>query len=349
MNKSLFFILVSAILAFSVACDTDSPEPDNPTIDRYEDGIFITCEGGFGSGNATVFFIDPRQGLFAPDIYLDANGEMPGDVLNSATFRNGKTYLVMNNSGNILVVDQPTFEKEGSIEGLSAPTELQIDGSTGYIGNLFSEYIITADMGSLEISDSLHIGVSSEKIQLDGDQLYILSQSEYMGRVKDHIYFLDLNSHEVDSVEVGFNPIDWAYDGTSHLYVYCQGKENGEGAGIYSVNTSSGEVEFEEKLEKGGFFGLITYDLYNDRILFSQEGGIYSYNPASQTMDSNPVIPFNEIEMLYGLDTDPLSGDIYTGDARDFTQSGVVRIYSENGQLGAMLETGVGPNHFYFN
>src|SRR5690625_7198831 len=81
------------------------------------------------------------------DIYQTINQENVGDVLQSITFDDRYAYIVVNNSGQIILADRTTFEKEGTIGGLNAPTEIRLKDGKGYIGNLFNPYIKIADLG----------------------------------------------------------------------------------------------------------------------------------------------------------------------------------------------------------
>jgi DNA-binding beta-propeller fold protein YncE len=50
----------------------------------------------------------------------------------------------------------------------------------------------------------------------------------------------------------------------------------------------------------------------------------------------------------YALGIDPENNQIYLGDAKGFSSSGQVKVYSKDGQLLESFSTGVGPNAFVF-
>lgn len=348
MKNVFLFIAIFSGLIFLSSCEKEKPdEPDQ--IDSFEDGVFISCEGAFGQGNAAVYFLDLTKMAYVPDIYKVVNQEPLGDVLHSITFEDNKAYLVINNSGKITQVSDNMFEKTGSIEGLSAPTEMEIEDGKGYIGSLYSQHVLVANMNTLKIEDSLFLGEQSNRIHENDDLLWVLSQSEYQGRTKDHIYFINLSDSTVDSVKVGSNPTDWAFGDNDELFVYCRGSESADGPAIYSINTDTPDLT--KKIEvnaQNGFFSKIAYDKKQNRVLIQLEDGIYTYRSGDAAVNTTALIDLSEIESLYALDVSPDNGDIFVGDARDFNSAGAVYIYSGDGQPKTALQVGIGPNNFYF-
>src|SRR5690625_3520122 len=203
-KHSIYLLLLSAIMLF-LSCEKDSNDPDEPIIPTFDKGVIVTCEGAFGSGNATIHYLDPAESTIMADIYQTINQENVGDVLQSITFDDRYAYIVVNNSGQIILADRTTFETEGTIGGLNAPTEIRLKDEKGYIGNLFNPYIKIADLGQSKVTDSLYAAVSSEKILIEGNTLFILSHSEYQGRVKDHIYTIDRKSTRLNSSHVAIS------------------------------------------------------------------------------------------------------------------------------------------------
>ncbi|MBO4430059.1 MAG: hypothetical protein J5790_01800, partial [Bacteroidaceae bacterium] len=51
---------------------------------------------------------------------------------------------------------------------------------------------------------------------------------------------------------------------------------------------------------------------------------------------------------LYGIGVSPRNGDIYVGDAVDYSQAGVVYRYDAAGTLIDQFRVGINPNHFAF-
>src|SRR5690606_42062533 len=106
--------------------------------------------------------------------------------------------------------------------------------------------LFRSDINTLSVTDSIFLGEQSNQIFEEDNRLWVLSQSEYQGRVKDHIYYVNLSDRSVDSVKVGSNPTNWALGDDEQLYVYCRGAESSDDPAIYSIGISSQSMRSEE-------------------------------------------------------------------------------------------------------
>jgi len=88
-------------------------------------------------------------------------------------------------------------------------------------------------------------------------------------------------------------------------------------------------------------------------ILYIINNDVYRMEVTAQHV---PVRPFIEAEIgtngrkhfLYGIGVNPRNGEIYVADAVDYSQSGVVYRYNENGTLLDKFRVGITPNGFAF-
>ena len=84
-------------------------------------GLFITNEGNFQYGNATLSYYDPATKQVQNEVFFRANGMKLGDVAQSMTIYDNKGWVVVNNSHVIFAIDLNTFKEVGRIENLTSP------------------------------------------------------------------------------------------------------------------------------------------------------------------------------------------------------------------------------------
>lgn len=84
-------------------------------------GLFITNEGMFQYGNATLSYYDPETKSVENEVFYRANAMKLGDVAQSMTIRDGVGWIVVNNSHVIFAIDINTFKEVGRITNLASP------------------------------------------------------------------------------------------------------------------------------------------------------------------------------------------------------------------------------------
>lgn len=130
--------------------------------------VYIINEGNFGSANASVSLFDLGNDEVIDNIYKVQNSTNPsiGDVAQSLSFINNKFYLVVNNSGKIIVCDNQ-FKRLTQITNLSSPRYiLQITNQKAYVSDYNGNSINIIDLNSNTKTGSISCKGWTEKWHL---------------------------------------------------------------------------------------------------------------------------------------------------------------------------------------
>lgn len=356
--KKLFSILCVLAAAVLVGCNpkpNDGGKPDESPA-PYHDGVFVLCEGSYGAGNASLWFYDPESGEVVADVFGAANDALLGDVGQSLYMYNGLLFVVVNNSGVVWVLDRTTGKVKASFENLTSPRFVAIDnsGTKGYISQLYTNEIITFDPRTLTQTGTITLEnvVSSEQMAVVGDKLFVASWSN------DHkITVLDTTTNkQITTFEVGVQPYSMVVDKNNTLWVVCDGGNEYstlpegvtmEAPSLWRINTETLAATKTQTFESGGYFrSRLAMNGAGDTLYFIYDA-VWAIDVATGTLPSDPLITI-EGWGQYGLDVDPVSGDIYIADAKDYMSNGEVARYGADGVLKSTFEVGLLPSKFAF-
>ena len=133
----LSFIALALGLAFTSCSNDDDNTPVVP-LGAYENGIIITEEGNFGSGNGAITFVSNDLNTIENNVYNNVNGSTLGNTVQSMAFSGDKGYIIENGSSAIKVVNRYTFEAIATIESASMfnPRYMAISNGKGYVLSL---------------------------------------------------------------------------------------------------------------------------------------------------------------------------------------------------------------------
>ncbi len=119
MNKLTLLALTLGLIFTS--CTSD----DDPVVEikgDYENGILISHEGNFTSGNASVSYVSNDYSIVENSVFNNVNSRLLGDTAQSIAFNEGLAYIIVNVSQKIEVVDRYTFKSIATIDtGFNKP------------------------------------------------------------------------------------------------------------------------------------------------------------------------------------------------------------------------------------
>ena len=131
------FLMASLSLAIILMCRECEPALDDLDYPSASRGVFICNEGNFMFGNASLSFYNPDSFSVYNQIFFNANRFPPGDILQSMTILDSLGFLVINNSGKILVINTFSFRHIATIGDFNSPRYIEIiDHHKAYVLSL---------------------------------------------------------------------------------------------------------------------------------------------------------------------------------------------------------------------
>lgn len=347
-----FRIISRVFTLFAALCATGCMEYGPGEEEEFDlgSGVFVTCEGQFSYGQASLSYYDPAQKRVENGVFARANAMSLGDVAQSMTIHNGKGYVVVNNSKIIFVIDPDTFKVLGTIEGLVSPRYIHfVSGAKAYVTDLYDPRITIVDPRTLEITGRIEVeGHTSTERMVQWGQYVFVNCWSYDNTV---LVVNTATDEVVDEIDVGIQPVAMAIDCHGKLWVLTDGGYDGSPYGheaptLYRIDAATRRIEQQFRFRLGDAPRGLCLNGAGDT-LYLINGGVWAMDVTAERFPVQALVA-DSGTILYGLGVDPASGEIYVADAIDYQQPGVVYRYSAAGELMDEFYVGITPGGFCF-
>ena len=300
-------------------------------------GLFITNEGNFQYGNASLSYYDPETKQVQNEIFFRANGMKLGDVAQSMIIHDNKGWVVVNNSHVIFAIDLNTFKEVGRIENLTSPRYIHfLSDEKAYVTQLWDNRIFIINPRTYEIIG--HIQVPDMTMESGSTE-----QMVQYGKIDTE------TDQVVDELKIGIQPTSLVMDKYNKMWTITDGGYEGspygyEAPSLYRIDAETFTVEKQFKFKLG--------DWPSEVQLNGDGTKLYWLNKDVWQMDVTanriPVRPFLEYQntLYYGLTVNPANGEVYIADAIDYQQQGMIYRYSPDGELIDEFYVGIIPGAF---
>lgn len=321
-------------------------------LSPYEGGLLILHEGQFLGGNASLSLVSEDFSIQADGIFKTVNAQPLGDVAQSMAFYGETSYIVVNNSQKVEVVESSTMEVRATIDGradgdLFNPRYMAFLDGKGYVTNWgegtdpSDDFVAVVDLASHEVAEKIPVEEGPERILSDGNRLYIAHQG---GFSQNNLLSVMGSDSKVETLTVGDVPNSMQFDGRGNLWVLCGGNPsftgNETGGSLYRIDLTDLGVERVLVFAANQHPGQLQRD--GNHLFFLMEGGVYRL-PADGT-ESVPQLVFSGIQ-YYGMYVS--KGTLYGVDAGDFASPGTLEARDLQGQLLRSTEVGYVPSAIY--
>lgn len=364
-TKHLLFDLC-AVLLFFTACEPKPVTIDQQPTDTVASlkGMYILNEGGFNMNNASLDYLDFATGRYTLDTFALANPSIGalGDVANDILVYGTKTYIAVNGSGLIEVID--TYSAK-HIAKIDIPNCRRLCAANGvlyvssYAGRVIDDqhqlgYVAQIDTTTLTVTETCEVGYQPEGLAVVDGKLYVANCGGYVGmnigEYDNRLSVIDLVSFTLtEHIEIAPNLQEIVVDSRQNLWISSYGNYADIASDLYCLNTQTKQVTAQgvpvtKMVSAQDTITILatTYDEnWNSVTTFAQLATVNgTLLPLTLSLPSS--------SMPNALGINPANGDIYVTDAKDYVNPGKVYCFQSNGNKKWELHTGIIPAHFAF-
>lgn len=364
--------MVTAVLLLQ-ACSKEAPgdkhvETQVTPGDTLRNGFYLLNEGNMGMNLASLDYFDRETGTYKRNIYGVVNPTAVkelGDVGNDIGVYGGKMYAVINMSDKVEVMEAHsakrlaaisirncryvTFYKGKAYVSSYATTISNANGGPGFVAEI--------DTSTLQIIRQVNVGRQPEEMAIVGDKMYVANSGGYSPDNYEHtVSVIDMNTFtEIKRIDVAINLERVKADNYGDVYVTSRGDYYHTPSKLYCIDTKNDIVK--DSFDLGASNIEISGDsayVYSVEWSYVTNKNTVTYaiiNVKNETVVSNNFITDGtdkEISVPYGLAIDPMNGDIYVTDAKNYLVSGTLYCFDKTGKKKWSVVAGDIPAHFAF-
>ena len=315
-------------------------------------GLFITNEGMFQYGNATLSYYDPETKQVENEVFYRANAMKLGDVAQSMTIRDGVGWIVVNNSHVIFAIDINTFREVGRITNLSSPRYIHfVSDEKAYVTQIWDNRIFIVNPKRYEITGyiecpnmTMESGSTEQMVQY-GKYVFVNCWS-YQNRILK----IDTETDRVvDELVVGIQPTSLVMDKNYKLWTITDGGYEGspygyEAPSLYCIDAAKFEIEKQFRFKLGDSPSEVQINGTGDKLFWINDD-IWAMDVDADRIPVRPFLKYRDTK-YYGLTVNPRNGDVYVADAIDYQQPGIIYRYRADGEPVDEFYVGVTPGAF---
>lgn len=349
MKKNIIILLLS-ILLFSCMEDL---RREITEFDKSK-GLFITNEGNFMYGNASLSYYNPDTKEVENDVFYRANAIALGDVAQSICLHGELAYIVVNNSNVIFAIDSKSFKLKGMIKGLVSPRYIHfISDTKAYVTDLYEMAITIVNPSTFSIIKKIDLKVKG-KNQHPTEQMVQYKNFLFINcwSFDNKILVLDTNTDTiVEEIEVPIQPTSLCIDKYNKIWTVSDGGFEGspyghEAPSLVCIDAETRKIERKFTFKFGDWPSELCMNGTKDTLYFINKD-IWRMDTKAKEFPKQAFIASRGTK-YYGLTVNPSNGDVYLADAIDYVQRGVVYRYSYKGEEIDRFKVGIIPGSFCF-
>jgi len=382
MKKLLLFIALGYIIGIITACREDElvvpTEYDLLPFDCNTKanpiGMYVLNEGNMGSNKASIDFVDFKNAYYVRNMYAERNPTIIkelGDVGNDIQIYGNKIYAVINCSHKVEVMDAHTLVRIGQID-IPNCRYIKFDKGNAYVSAYVGPVAIDpdaqlgavyrVDTATLAITGKCTVGYQPDELEIIGEYIYVANSGGY--RVPKYDYTISVvekfGMTQIEKIPVAINLHRIEADKYGKLWVTSRGNYGSVRSKIFvlekesrfsrkMVVTDTLDIPCSEMHIQGDSLYFYSVEWSNQEECNNITYGIIDVR-THELISDHFITDGTEkdIEIPYGINVHPVTGDIYVTDAKNYVSSGALHCYTREGVKKWSVRTGDIPAHMVF-
>lgn len=344
--KNLIFFLIA--LTFLGCKKKKIDEPIVPN--QLSNGILVLNEGLFQQNNSTLGWINMNDFSYSGDFFEQKNGRSLGDTGNDLQRYGGKIYVIVNVSSTLEILDATTGKSIKQIAMVNngvnkQPRHIVFNGSKGFI-TCYDGFIDVLDTVSLTITQRIQVGSNPEDLTVCNGNLYVTNSGGLNApNVDSTVSVINLNTlQEIKRITVGKNPGGIEADNFGDVYVISRGDYNTIPSRMHRIDCNTNTVVESFSFDASGISLFGNQFLIKNYNYSTNQSSIALFDTQSESLVSSNFINTSNIQTLYGVKYHAGTNKIYCFDAKNYTVTGNLLIYSSNGTYERTIPVGLNPS-----
>lgn len=345
MRSSYFLIL---LVLFALGCKKKKvQEPEAPQVLQH--GMLVLNEGLFQQNNAALGWFDFSSNTYTSNFFEQKSNRSLGDTGNDMKKYGGKIYVIVNVSSTVEILDAATGNSISQISMTSGGTPKQpryiaFSGAKAYI-TCYDGFVDVLDTASLTITNRIPVGANPEGLAVSNGKLFVANSGGLnFPNVDSTISVIDLGSlQEITRIPVGKNPGSVQTDPSGEIYVITRGDYASIPSRMHRINPNTLSVTQSFGFDAGGISPFNNQFLISYHSFSSGNNQIALFDPGTETMINTTYIPTSGIQTLYGVSYSSVTNKIYCLDAKNYTVTGQVHVFSSSGTFETSYNVGLNP------
>ena len=366
MNTNFLKIFGFAALGALASCKDDpKPAPAPPSTKA----VMIGNTGLTPSGSGTLTSYDPELKVPNNNAFQKANVYPMGPGLNSILVDGDRTFLVMTENAEIIVVNTNNYKVIKRFSGFGAPRHIiKATENKFYVSDWQEDGVHVLYYNQDQPTKSIFTGVGPEHMVIKDELLYV-ANSGGPNTINDSTVAVinTIKDTVTTTLQVGYKPNSLQIDSRDQLWVLCAGFENS----IDPLNSDPGELRsfdltrdslahYPDSIVSIDSLSLVltdselrpnnlTINSKGDQLYYidrenGEDGNIMTHMVSRPTLDQSKFIP----GAYYSLGFDMIQDEIYAGAPGNYIISGEVYRFRENAQQLDFFTAGIIPSCFGF-